>query len=37
MKLSSRSGQMFDIRILGYQFPHKETQDYDSNWLMISG
>lgn len=37
MKLSSRRGQRFDIRIRGYQFPHMETEDYDSNWLMISG
>jgi hypothetical protein len=37
MQLASRDGQSLDLRILGYQFPHLETQQYDSNWLIVSG
>jgi len=37
MKLARKDGQIFDMRILGYQFPHKETEEYDSNWLIIAG
>jgi len=37
MKLASKDGQLFEMRILQYQFPHKETEDYDSNWLIIAG
>jgi hypothetical protein len=37
MKLASKDGQKFEMRIAGYQFPHLETADYDSNWLIIAG
>ena len=37
MKLASSDGQTFEMRILGYQFPHLETELYDSNWLIIAG
>jgi hypothetical protein len=37
MKLASKDGQIFEMRIAGYQFPHLETADYDSNWLVIAG
>jgi hypothetical protein len=37
MKLASSDGQTFEMRILGYQFPHLETELHDSNWLIIAG
>jgi hypothetical protein len=37
MRLASKDGQMFEMRIVGYQFPHLETVEYDSNWLIIAG
>jgi hypothetical protein len=37
MKLASKDGHLFEMRILQYQFPHMETEDYDSNWLIIEG
>jgi len=37
MKLVSGDGQTFEMRILGYQFPHLKTEPYDANWLMIAG
>jgi hypothetical protein len=37
MKLASQDGQIFEMRILGYEFPHLETKDYASNWLVIAG
>ena len=37
MKLANGDGQQFEMRILQYQFPHLETEDYDSNWLIIAG
>ena len=35
MKLKSSTGMAFELKIMGYQFPHMETEEYDSNWLMI--
>jgi hypothetical protein len=26
-----------ELQILGYQFPHLETKEYDSNWLIVAG
>ena len=37
MKLVSRDGQSFELQILGYEFPHFETAEYDSNWLVVAG
>lgn len=37
MKLTGPDGQMFELRIVGYQYPHLETELYDSNWLQIEG
>ncbi|WP_433995750.1 WapI family immunity protein [Bradyrhizobium diazoefficiens] len=37
MKLVSRDGQSLELRILGYEFPHLETAEYDSNWLVVAG
>ena len=37
MKLAGRDGQSLELRILGYQFPHLETEEYDSNWLVVAG
>jgi hypothetical protein len=37
MRLESKEGHVFEMRIVGYQFPHLETADYDSNWLFIAG
>ena len=35
MKLLGSDRQRFELRILGYQFPELENEDYDSNWLII--
>ena len=35
MKLSGSDGQSFELTILGYQFPNMNTEDFDSNWLII--
>ena len=37
MKLASKDGQSFEMRILQYQFPHLETEEYDSNGLIVAG
>jgi hypothetical protein len=37
MKLASKNRQLFEMRILRYQFPHLETEEHDSNWLIIAG
>lgn len=37
MKLNGSDGQMFELRIVGYQYPEMETEEYDSNWLQIEG
>lgn len=37
MHLKAPDGQSLEIRIVGYEFPHLETEDYDSNWLIIEG
>jgi hypothetical protein len=37
MKFVSRDGQFLELRILGYEFPHIETAEYDSNWLVVAG
>jgi len=37
MKLASRDGQSLELRILGYEFPHLEAAEYDSNWLVVAG
>jgi hypothetical protein len=37
MKFAGRDGQFLELRILGYQFPHIETAEYDSNWLVVAG
>ena len=28
---------VLELRILGYEFPHIETAEYDSNWLVVAG
>ncbi|MBI3351265.1 MAG: hypothetical protein HY036_01660 [Nitrospirae bacterium] len=37
MKLIGTDGQMFELRIVGYQYPDLETEEFDSNWLQIEG
>jgi hypothetical protein len=37
MKFASKDGQLLELRILGYEFPHIETAEYDSNWLVVAG
>jgi hypothetical protein len=37
MRLESEDGQVFEIAIRGYQFPHLGTEPYDSNWLRVHG
>jgi hypothetical protein len=38
MKLSSKDRcSIVELQILGYEFPHFETKEYDSNWLIVAG
>jgi hypothetical protein len=38
MKLASKDRfSIVELQILGYQFPHLETEEYDSNWLIVAG
>jgi hypothetical protein len=38
MKLSSKDRcSVVELQILGYEFPHLETKEYDSNWLVVAG
>ena len=36
MELKSVNGMALKLEIAGYEFPERETEEYDSNWLMIS-
>ncbi len=35
MYFTSVDGSSFALKILSYQFPHLEREDYDSNWLNV--
>ena len=35
MKLENSKGEYFQLKILGYQFPHIIDDKWDSNWLNI--
>lgn len=35
MLLKSVDGSTFELQILGYEFPHNEDDEYDSNWLIV--
>jgi len=35
MMLSGSNGSVFELDVIGYQFPTLETEEYDSNWLRI--
>jgi hypothetical protein len=35
MRLFDKSGFGYELTILGYQFPHLATEEYDSNWLNV--
>ena len=37
MHLAGPDGQSLELRIVGYQFPHLESEEYDSNWLIVEG
>jgi hypothetical protein len=38
MKFASKDRRsLVELQILGYQFPHLETEEYDSNWLIVAG
>ena len=37
MIFEAADGQSLELRILGYQYPDLETEDYDSNWLNVEG
>jgi hypothetical protein len=37
MKIVGNDGQMFQMNIVGYQFPHLGAEEHDSNWLVIAG
>ena len=37
MRLETEDGQSLELRILGYQYPDLETEEYDSNWLNVEG
>ena len=34
LRMTSEDGLLFELRIVGYQFPELETEEYDSNWLL---
>jgi len=35
MKFTNKDQTSFELNILNYQFPEMETEEYDSNWLMV--
>jgi len=35
MQIFDSNGNAFRFSILGYQYPEKKFEDYDSNWLII--
>jgi hypothetical protein len=35
MRLTNSKGDVFELKIIGYQFPHHEDHEYDSNWLQV--
>ena len=35
MYFAASDGSSFGLKIIGYEFPHLEQEDYDSNWLNI--
>lgn len=35
MDIRADNGSSFHLKVLGYQFPEKEDEEWDSNWLMI--
>ncbi len=37
MVLQTADDHSIELRILGYQFPDLETEEYDSNWLHVEG
>jgi hypothetical protein len=37
MQLAAPDGQSIELVITGYQFPDRQTEEYDSNWLQIEG
>ena len=38
MRLQTTDGaKAFDLTIVRYQFPELENDEWDSNWLVISG
>ncbi len=37
MRLETADGQSLELRILGYEFPELETEEDDSNWLIVEG
>ena len=37
MLFKTTHGQSFELRILGYEYPQCETEEYDSNWLRVEG
>jgi hypothetical protein len=35
MNISSHNGNSFQLKIIGYEFPEMENEEWDSNWLRI--
>lgn len=35
MHMSGSDGSLFEMRVVGYQFPEIQDEEYDSNWLLI--
>ena len=35
MLLKGNEGTEFELKVIGYQFPHLEKEEYDSDWLSI--
>ncbi|MBI2832157.1 MAG: hypothetical protein HYX79_07870 [Chloroflexi bacterium] len=35
MHISGSDGSLFEMKVVGYEFPEIQTEEYDSNWLRI--
>ncbi len=35
MKLTNRAGSSFSLNIVGYQYPERQDDYWDSNWLVV--
>ncbi len=35
MRLEGPDGSLVQLSVIGYEFPALETEEYDSNWLLV--